>query len=106
MANEARPVDADDPRRSQAPGGAPLPAVLVVMGVSGCGKSTVGTLLAMRLRWEFEDGDWFHPAANIDKMHKGLSLTDDDRWPWLSAIAAWIDKTVFRGATAPWPARR
>jgi gluconokinase len=71
--------------------------VLVVMGVSGSGKSTVGALLAARLRWEFEDGDWFHPAANVDKMHKGIPLSDEDRWPWLRAIAAWIDDTRRSG---------
>src|ERR1700686_2903319 len=75
----------------------PLPSVVIIMGVSGCGKSTIGTLLAGRLQWEFEDGDWFHPAANVDKMHKGLPLTDEDRWPWLRAIAVWIDKTRGSG---------
>src|SRR5215471_12658554 len=69
------------------------PAILVVMGVSGSGKSTVGSLLALRLFWDFEDGDWFHPAANVEKMHNGIPLTDDDRWPWLQAIADWIDDT-------------
>jgi gluconokinase len=73
------------------------PAVVIVMGVSGSGKSTVGTLLALRLRWEFEDGDWFHPASNVDKMHAGIPLTDEDRWPWLGAIAAWIDETRGSG---------
>jgi gluconokinase len=73
-----------------------LPAVIIVMGVSGSGKSTIGTLLAGRLQWEFEDADWFHPAANVDKMHKGIPLTDEDRGPWLRAIALWIDRT--RGA--------
>ena len=76
---------------------APLPAVVIVMGVSGCGKSTVGTLLAGRLQWEFEDGDWFHPAANVDKMHRGIPLTDDDRTPWLRSIRAWIDRTSSAG---------
>ena len=75
----------------------PLPSVVIVMGVSGSGKSTVGTLLAGRLQWEFEDADWFHPAANVDKMHKGIALTDEDRWPWLRAVAAWIDKTRSAG---------
>jgi carbohydrate kinase (thermoresistant glucokinase family) len=75
-----------------------LPAVVIVMGVSGSGKSTVGTLLAGRLQWEFEDGDWFHPAANVDKMHQGIPLTDDDRWPWLHAIAGWIDATRDAGS--------
>src|SRR5271156_2999731 len=77
---------------TQSPSSA-APAVLIVMGVSGSGKSTIGTLLALRLRWEFEDGDWFHPASNVEKMHNGIPLTDEDRWPWLEAIAAWIDKT-------------
>lgn len=75
----------------------PAPAVMIVMGVSGSGKSTVGALLALRLRWEFEDADWFHPASNVDKMHSGIPLTDEDRWPWLDAIAAWIDKTRRSG---------
>jgi gluconokinase len=68
-----------------------LPSVIIIMGVSGCGKSTIGSLLASHLRWEFEDGDWFHPDANVDKMHNGVPLTDEDRWPWLRAIASWID---------------
>jgi gluconokinase len=75
----------------------PAPKVVIVMGVSGSGKSTVGALLAARLRWEFEDADWFHPKANIDKMHCGIPLTDEDRWPWLAAVAAWIDKTRCSG---------
>ncbi|HKU70860.1 MAG TPA: gluconokinase [Burkholderiales bacterium] len=70
-----------------------LPAVLIVMGVSGSGKTTVGTLLAERLRWEFRDADSFHPPANIEKMQGGHALTDEDRRPWLEAIAAWIDAT-------------
>jgi gluconokinase len=67
------------------------------MGVSGSGKSTVASLLALRLRWEFEDGDWFHPAVNVEKMHSGTPLTDDDRKPWLAAISDWIDQTRRRG---------
>ncbi len=67
------------------------PSVLIIMGVSGCGKSTIGALLAARLRWEFEDADWLHPAANVEKMHSGIPLTDEDRWPWLKAVAGWID---------------
>jgi len=70
----------------------PSPSVVIVMGVSGCGKSTIGALLAGRLQWQFEDADWLHPAANIEKMHSGIPLTDEDRWPWLDAVAAWIDQ--------------
>ena len=73
------------------------PAVVIVMGVSGSGKSTIGAMLAARLHWPFQDGDWFHPAANVEKMHKGVPLTDDDRWPWLGAIAHWIDQARRRG---------
>jgi gluconokinase len=68
-------------------------SVVVVMGVSGSGKSTIASMLAHRLNWTFEDGDWFHPESNIAKMHRGEPLTDEDRWPWLHGIAAWIDAT-------------
>lgn len=81
-----------------AQGGARIaPSVLVVMGVSSSGKTTIGTQLAYRLNWEFEDGDWFHPPENVEKMHSGVPLTDEDRWPWLRAIAAWIDETRRAG---------
>jgi gluconokinase len=75
-------------------------SVLVVMGVAGSGKSTIGAQLAIRLHWEFEDGDWFHPARNIEKMHRGIALTDEDRWPWLNAIADFIDATRRQGTHA------
>jgi gluconokinase len=74
------------------------PAVVVIMGVSGSGKSTIGALLASRLRWEFEDADWLHSAANVEKMHNGIPLTDEDRLPWLDAVAAWIDHRRHAGA--------
>ena len=64
--------------------------VLVVMGVSGSGKSTVAGLVASRLGWDLAEGDDLHPPANVAKMHSGRPLTDDDRWPWLESIADWI----------------
>jgi len=77
-----------------------MPSILVVMGVSGSGKSTIGTQLALQLHWEFEDGDWFHPARNIDKMQAGIPLTDEDRAPWLIAIADFIDQARLSGRHA------
>ena len=73
------------------------PAVLVVMGVSGSGKTTIAVLLAELLDWELADADSFHSAANVRKMRSGIPLTDEDRWPWLHAIAAWIDETRRAG---------
>lgn len=67
-------------------------SVIVVMGVSGSGKTTVGSLLGQRLGWPFADADAFHPSANVAKMRSGIALTDEDRAPWLDAIAAWIDR--------------
>jgi carbohydrate kinase (thermoresistant glucokinase family) len=67
------------------------PTVLVVMGVSGVGKTTLAKALAERLGWPFHEGDDLHPASNIAKMEAGIPLTDADRAPWLDAIAAWID---------------
>ena len=64
---------------------------LIVMGVSGSGKSMIGAKLAMALGWTYEDADLFHPAANVAKMHAGHALTDEDRRPWLEAIAAWME---------------
>ena len=66
-------------------------AAIIVMGVSGSGKSTIGALLAERLGWPFADADGFHPPENVAKMAAGTPLTDADRWPWLDAIAAHID---------------
>jgi gluconokinase len=63
---------------------------IVVMGVSGSGKSTVGAALAQRLRVPFADADDFHPEANIKKMSAGESLDDDDRYPWLEVIGEWL----------------
>ena len=69
------------------------PCALVVMGVSGSGKSTIADRLAARLGWRYEDGDKFHPPANVAKMSAGHPLSDEDRWPWLQAIADEIDRT-------------
>ena len=70
------------------------PMIVVVMGVSGSGKSTIGKLLAASLNWDFSDADDFHLVANIEKMSQGIPLTDTDRQPWLeklqSAIAQWL----------------
>ena len=67
------------------------------MGVSGSGKSTVGALLAGRLKWPYADADSFHSPANVAKMAAGHPLTDEDRAPWLQAIRAWIDERVKQG---------
>jgi gluconokinase len=73
------------------------PCALIVMGVSGSGKSTIAAKLAARLDWTFEDGDRFHPASNVAKMRAGHPLTDEDRWPWLQAIADEIDRVCRAG---------
>jgi gluconokinase len=73
------------------------PRVLLLMGVSGSGKTTVGALLAGKLGWPYAEADSFHPAANVAKMAAGHPLTDEDRWPWLQAIRAWIDGQLARG---------
>lgn len=73
------------------------PAVVVVMGVSGAGKSTVAQLLATQLGWDFEEGDSLHPATNVEKMAAGRPLTDADRVPWLERVAGWIDHEIAAG---------
>jgi gluconokinase len=70
--------------------------ILVVMGVAGTGKSTVAGLLAEHLKWELQEGDDLHPAANVAKMTAGIPLDDEDRWPWLDAIAAWMRNKAQR----------
>lgn len=71
--------------------------VLVIMGVSGSGKSTVAGLLAGRLGWDLAEGDDLHPPANVAKMAAGHPLDDEDRWPWLNRIAAWIREHTASG---------
>lgn len=82
--------------------GHPVPdaQVLVVMGVSGSGKSTVAALIAARLGWTFVDGDSFHSPENVAKMHAGHALDDADRAPWLARIAAWIQARLAAGESA------
>lgn len=71
--------------------------VILLMGVSGSGKSTIGAALSKRLGWPYADADEFHPPANVVKMSAGQPLTDEDRWPWLQAIATHIDAVRERG---------
>jgi gluconokinase len=76
------------------------PVTIVVMGVSGSGKSTVLNQLHDCLGWPAAEGDEFHPPANIEKMRAGHPLTDADRWPWLDAVAAWIGEREAAGSSA------
>jgi gluconokinase len=70
---------------------------VVVMGVSGVGKSTVAKGLSTLMRWQFAEGDAFHPEANLAKMSAGRPLTDEDRWPWLRAIGDWMAQEIAAG---------
>src|ERR687890_260035 len=74
--------------------------VVVLMGVSGSGKTTVGKILAEQLGWVFLDADDFHPAANVEKMRRGVPLNDDDRRPWLDALRRRVDEACDRGENA------
>jgi len=74
--------------------------IVVLAGVAGSGKTTVGRLVAERLGLMFADGDSFHPAANVAKMRAGLPLTDTDRAPWLAAITSWMDDIIATGQSA------
>jgi carbohydrate kinase (thermoresistant glucokinase family) len=74
--------------------------VIVVMGVSGSGKTTIGRAIAARLDWRFRDGDEFHGPANVEKMRAGRALDDADRGPWLAAVARWIDACSREGVPA------
>ncbi|MEH2511985.1 gluconokinase [Nitrobacteraceae bacterium AZCC 1564] len=72
-------------------------SAIIVMGVSGSGKSTIAAALARHIGFDCEDGDSYHPASNVKKMQAGIPLTDDDRWPWLRAIADDIDRRAATG---------
>ena len=74
-----------------------MPVIAVIMGVSGSGKTTVAALVAAALGCQFQEGDDLHPAANVEKMRSGTSLTDDDRTPWLRKIAEVIDDWLAKG---------
>ena len=76
------------------------PTTVVVMGVSGAGKTTVAVALAQRLGWEFAEGDDFHPEANVEKMRAGFPLDDDDRRPWLQDVARWIGERERAGQSS------
>jgi len=73
------------------------PPILVIMGVSGSGKTTTAEALAERLGWLFKEGDTLHPEVNVAKMRAGIPLTDADRQPWLKAVAEWIDRQRAEG---------
>ena len=81
-------------RSGTAPRARPGVDAIVVMGVSGCGKSTVGSALAQRLGWQFADGDDYHPPANVEKMRAGQPLDDSDRAPWLAALNAMLRASI------------
>jgi gluconokinase len=74
--------------------------ILILMGVTGSGKSTLGKLLSERLGWSFHDADDFHPASNIAKMRQGIPLNDDDRRPWLLAIQKFMREALAEGRNA------
>jgi gluconokinase len=77
-----------------------MTTVVVVSGVAGSGKTTVGQLLAARLSWPYADADDFHPRSNVDTMAAGRPLTDRDRAPWLDAIGRWVDQRLAAGRSA------
>jgi Shikimate kinase len=74
--------------------------ILLIMGVSGAGKTTIGQRLAQALGWPFYDADQFHPPANVAKMQQGIPLTDEDRWPWLQALRAHMETCIHQGRSA------
>lgn len=74
--------------------------ILILMGVAGSGKTTIGQLLAQELRWPFYDGDDFHPSANIDKMSRGVALTDEDRVAWLASLRQLIERLLSEHQSA------
>lgn len=86
--------------RKTVPGGQCQPKVFVIMGVCGCGKSTIAQELSARLNCRFIEADEFHSKSNIEKMRSGTPLTDEDRWPWLDALAEELAKHVAKRESA------
>ena len=76
------------------------PTILIIMGVSGSGKSTIGEALAKQLHWPFQEGDQLHPASNVEKMRNSIPLNDDDRLPWLYKIGSTIEAWHTQGQSA------
>jgi gluconokinase len=74
--------------------------IIIIFGVSGAGKTTIGKLLARELGWRFVEADDFHPAANIEKMRSGHPLTDEDRWPWLDCLREQVERLLSAGVNA------
>ena len=74
--------------------------VVIIFGVSGAGKTTIGELLAQELGWQFYEADDFHPRANIEKMHRGVPVTDEDRWPWLESLRELVNRCIAAGEDA------
>jgi gluconokinase len=74
--------------------------VVIIFGVSGAGKTTIGHLLAQELGWRFYEADDFHPRANIEKMREGVPLTDEERWPWLESLRALVNRCIAAGEDA------
>jgi gluconokinase len=89
---------ADEQAASAGP--AASPNVVIVLGVSGSGKSTVAKGISTIMGWEFAEGDTFHSEADVAKMRSGQALTDEDRWPWLESIGSWISAKEAAGESA------
>ncbi|MCF6149239.1 MAG: gluconokinase [Candidatus Kuenenia sp.] len=70
--------------------------IIILMGVSGSGKTTIGHLLADNLGWTFYDGDDYHPSSNVENLKKGIALTDTERWPWLATLRKIIENTITK----------
>ena len=84
----------------EASGAGQDPDIVVVMGVAGSGKTTVAKGIAVSMNWLFAEGDAFHPETNVEKMHSGVPLTDEDRWPWLRLIGDWMSEQEAAGSSS------